>query len=180
MRLQKPDALAVGGLPSRTWDRNQAKMEQKYGPNWSKNAWKFDVMLRTPKDESEQTLPHFCSFLVFRRLQKSCQHRCQSGIHVRRRHPSAKNQGFLAQDVEKAVFGPIFGRQLGPRKATRWQLFWAVLRAWPLTREKAENHTFILSLRATVGGGSLAKARETPCKGQCENNPLRQRKRGGF
>ena len=37
-------------------------------------------MLRTLKSESEQTLPHFCSFLAFRALPKSSQNRLQKSV----------------------------------------------------------------------------------------------------
>ena len=54
-----------------TWSQNPAKTEPKPSQNPVQNAPKFDVKLRTPKSESEQTLPHFSSFLLIPNAPKS-------------------------------------------------------------------------------------------------------------
>ena len=59
------------------------KMEPKPSQNGARNASEFDLMLRTLKSDFEQTLPHFCSFLAFRALQKSSRNRLKNSIPVR-------------------------------------------------------------------------------------------------
>ena len=56
------------------------KMEPKPSQNGARNASEIDLMLRTLKSDFEQTLPHFCSFLAFRALQKSSQNRLKNSI----------------------------------------------------------------------------------------------------
>ena len=58
------------------------KMEPKPSQNGARNASEIDLMLRTLKSDFEQTLPHFCSFLAFRALQKSSRNRLQNSISV--------------------------------------------------------------------------------------------------
>ena len=56
------------------------KMEPKPSQNGAQNASEIDLMLRTLKSDFEQTLPHFCSFLLFRALQKSSGNRVKKSI----------------------------------------------------------------------------------------------------
>ena len=49
------------------------KMEPKPSQNRTENDPKFDVMLRTLKNESEQTIPHFSLFLLVQKFPKSSQ-----------------------------------------------------------------------------------------------------------
>ena len=56
------------------------KMEPKPSQNRAQDASEIDLMLRTLKSESEQTLPHFGSFLAFRALQKSSQNRLKNSM----------------------------------------------------------------------------------------------------
>ena len=58
------------------------KMESKPSQNAAQNAFEIDLMLRTLKSDFEQTLPHFCSFLLFRALQKSSWNRLKNTISV--------------------------------------------------------------------------------------------------
>ena len=58
------------------------KMEPKPSQNGARNASEIDLMLRTQKSDFEQTLPHFCSFLAFRALQKSSRNRLKNSIPV--------------------------------------------------------------------------------------------------
>ena len=58
------------------------KMEPKPSQNGARNASEIDLMLRTLKSDFEQTLPHFCSFLAFRALQKSSRNRLKNSIPV--------------------------------------------------------------------------------------------------
>ena len=58
------------------------KMEPKPSQNRAQNPSEIDLMLRTLKSDSEQTLPHFCSFLAFRALQKSSRNRLKNSIPV--------------------------------------------------------------------------------------------------
>ena len=58
------------------------KMEPKPSQNGAQNASEIDLMLRTLKSDFEQTLPHFCSFLAFRALQKSSRNRLKNSIPV--------------------------------------------------------------------------------------------------
>ena len=58
------------------------KMEPKPFQNGAQNASEIDLMLRTLKSDFEQTLPHFCSFLAFRALQKSSRNRLKNSIPV--------------------------------------------------------------------------------------------------
>ena len=57
-------------------------MEPKPSQNGARNASEIDLMLRTLKSDFEQTLPHFCSFLAFRALQKSSRNRLKNSIPV--------------------------------------------------------------------------------------------------
>ena len=57
-------------------------MESKPSQNGAQNAPEIDLMLRTLKSDFEQTLPHFCSFLAFRALQKSSRNRLKNSIPV--------------------------------------------------------------------------------------------------
>ena len=58
------------------------KMEPKPSQNRAQNASEIDLMLRTLKSDFEQTLPHFCSFLACRALQKSSRNRLKNSIPV--------------------------------------------------------------------------------------------------
>ena len=58
------------------------KMEPKPSQNGARNASEIDLMLRTLKSDFEQTLPHFCSFLAFRALQKPSRNRLENSIPV--------------------------------------------------------------------------------------------------
>ena len=51
------------------------KMEPKPSQNRAQNAPEIDLMLRTPKNDFEQTLPHFCSFLHIQGPPKSSRNR---------------------------------------------------------------------------------------------------------
>ena len=57
-------------------------MEPKPSQNGVPNQSEIDLMLRTLKSDFAQTLPHFCSFLRFRALQKSSRNRLQDSIPV--------------------------------------------------------------------------------------------------
>ena len=51
------------------------KMEPKPSQNRAQNAPEIDLMLRTPKNDFEQTLTHFCSFLHIQGPPKSSRNR---------------------------------------------------------------------------------------------------------
>ena len=51
------------------------KIEPKPSQNRAQNAPEIDLMLRTPKSDFEQTLPHFCSFLHIQGPPKSSRNR---------------------------------------------------------------------------------------------------------
>ena len=70
------------------------KMEPKPSQNRAQNASEIDLMLRTLKSDFEQTLPHFCSFLAFRALQKSSRNRLKNSIPVRSSKKWYKKQHF--------------------------------------------------------------------------------------
>ena len=58
------------------------KMEPKPFQNGVPNQSEIDLILNTQKSDFEQTLPHFCSFLPFRALQKLSRNRLQDSIPV--------------------------------------------------------------------------------------------------
>ena len=59
------------------------KMEPKPSQNRAQDASEIDLMLRTLKSESEQTLPHFCSFLLIQAPRKSSQNRLKISMPLR-------------------------------------------------------------------------------------------------
>ena len=79
----------MGFLQKITHHVNPAAGCQKASPkpsatsqNGVPNQSEIDLMLRTLKSDFAQTLPHFCSFLRFRALQKSSRNRLQDSIPV--------------------------------------------------------------------------------------------------
>ena len=131
--------LATFVLPPKnvpTCDQNPPKMEPKPCPNPVQNASKFDIMLQTLKIESEQTLPHFSSFLLFPNLQKPAYNQPKTDLKFRPIWDSlleAQKTGLLT------FFLSRFGSQLGPKLGLCWlrsQLRWAPILAlrqhdWP-------------------------------------------------
>ena len=59
------------------------KMEPKASQNPVENASEIDLMLRTLKSESEQTVPHFCSFLPLQAPRKWSQNRLRNCFPLR-------------------------------------------------------------------------------------------------
>ena len=59
------------------------KMEPKPSQNPVENVSKVDFMMRRLKSESEQTLPHFCSFLLLQVARKSSQNRLRNSLPLR-------------------------------------------------------------------------------------------------
>ena len=89
------------------------KMEPKPSQNLAENASEIDLMLRTLKSESEQTLPHFCSFLLIPDTQKSQKKRTQMQTSL--------GQPLQAPKITiPDLFQLVFGSQLGPYLALSW------------------------------------------------------------
>ena len=70
------------------------KMEPKPSQNPVENVSKIDLMLRRLKSESEQTLPHFCSFLPLQAARKSSQNRLRNRFSLRCSQKWYKNRCF--------------------------------------------------------------------------------------
>ena len=75
--------MRFGQLCSANMRPKPPKMEPKHSQNPAQEAPKFDVMLRTLKSESEQTLPHFCSFLLIPDTPKSARNRRKNALNCR-------------------------------------------------------------------------------------------------
>ena len=89
------------------------KMEPKPSQNPVENASKIDLMLRTLKSESEQTLLHFCSFLPLRAPRKSSQNRLQIG-------PGASLAPGAVSGLMVAPFWPKLGAILNAKVEPCW------------------------------------------------------------
>ena len=141
--------MPVKQLLTPTWSQNPAKTEPKPSQNPVQNAPKFDVKLRTPKNESEQTLPHFSSFLLIPNTPKSASNRSQNAAKVR----LILDNLF---DAPKNAILDVFGRFLAPNMAPSWLylgpeagynelLCWPCLNhGWPgriRTQKPAQNET---------------------------------------
>ena len=70
------------------------KIEPKPSQNPVENVSKIDLMLRRLKSESEQTLPHFCSFLPLQAARKSSQNRLRNRFSLRCSQKLYKNRCF--------------------------------------------------------------------------------------
>ena len=69
-------------------------MEPKPSQNLIQNASEIDLMLRTLKSESEQTLPHFCSFLPLQAPRQCSENRLRNSFPLRCFTKSYKNRIF--------------------------------------------------------------------------------------
>ena len=102
-----------------TWDQNPPKTEPKPSQNPTENAPKSNrkcskcSKMRQPKIKSEQTLPHFCSFLLCPNAQKSSENRTKNELKFRLILDS------LLDASKNAIFD-VFGRFLAPNMVPCW------------------------------------------------------------
>ena len=88
-------------------------MEPKPCPNPAQNASNFHIMWRTLKNESEQTLPHFSSFLLFPNLQKPALNEQKNLLKFRPIWDSLL-------EAQKTGFLTFFCRCLDPNMGPSW------------------------------------------------------------
>ena len=88
-------------------------MQPKPSQNPAQNSPKVDVMLRTLKTESEQKVPHFCSFLLFPNLAKSASNVIKNQLKFR---PILNT----LLEAQKTRFVTFRGRFLGPNLVPTW------------------------------------------------------------
>ena len=88
-------------------------------------------MLRTLKSDFEQTLPHFCSFLAFRALQKSSRNRLKNSIPVtsskkwyKKRHFSDFRPSWLPNWLQHG------SPKLAQNRPKTWQIVYKSLQAY--------------------------------------------------
>ena len=107
-------------------------------------------MLRTLKSDFEQTLPHFCSFLAFRALQKSSRNRLQDSIPVtsskkwyKKRHFSDFRPSWLPNWLQHG------SPKLAQNRPKSWKIVWKSLQAyktlpkWPRTSKNIQKYAKI-------------------------------------
>ena len=121
------------------------KMEPKPSQNRAQNASEIDLMLRTLKSDFEQTLPHFCSFLAFRALQKSSQNRLKNSIPLtsskkwyKKRHFSDFRLSWLPNWLQHG------SPKLAQNRPKTWQIVYKSVQAyktlpkWPQTSKNIQ------------------------------------------
>ena len=124
-------------------------MEPKPFQNPAQQAPKFDVMLRTLKSESEQTLPHFSLFLLIPNPPKSSGNRTKNELKCELLLDSLwKPQKIRFLTFFSWLLGPNLGSTwlcLGPKAAKNELLSWPCLNhGWPRpvrTQKPAQNET---------------------------------------
>ena len=100
------------------------RMEPKPSQNPVENASEIDLMLRTLKSESEQTLPHFCSFLPLQAPRKWFQTRLRNSFPLGCSKKLYKNRFcFPFSSVLASKLAPTWPPKTHPKSTKTFKIY---------------------------------------------------------